>query len=279
MEKFKHFVGCINGNLYSETHALSDESNEVAIHQIQHNANNNLMANAQNRNHNPKGKSIDNNEEKAPLKESVEKEHKIKTSGITRKKRQNKVNMIGKVRNEVKIKRRKIWRKVLNLRRLNRKQEGKKQKLKKLRKKKARKLKEKRLREMGKKNRNENCTISGLLDNTKLYRKYNNQQRQIIRMLGKSSKAASKANKSTTTFQRLLKAIKNVSAVNTSCPGCPASRKLGLRYEVLEECNVTAFGICSEAVLSNSNVSNAENCLTKFKSFIKDYDVSIISLI
>ena len=234
------------------------------------------MADIQYRNGNQEGKNITNEENKVSILKGIGKEQRGKSLKKTRKKRSSQSNMNMNGRNGIQVKRRKIWRKVMNLRRSRNRKEGKTGKMMKIKKNKLHKLKKYKSKQ-NKYSSRIDCTISGLLDNTKLYRKYNNQQRQIIRMLGKSAKAESKANKSVTAFQRLLQAIRNTSASNNSCPGTPFIRETALNVGVLEACNVTASKMCSEAVLNASDVSDADNCLTQFKSFIAEYDVSSIS--
>ena len=120
-----------------------------------------------------------------------------------------------------------------------------------------------------------NDCIDVVSDKAILYKRYNNQLRQITRMLQKSKKAESKRDKAKTEFNRASKAISGATLDGTSCPGAPSEKSNSIQaYKMLQECKTTAFSICGEAVLPTSDKSLAETCKEAMETAVKAFEVT-----
>ena len=111
-------------------------------------------------------------------------------------------------------------------------------------------------------------------DKAILYKRYNNQLRQITRMLKNSGKAAKKRDKAKTAFTRVFKAISGASLNGTACPNEPSEKPNATQaFNVLKDCNTTAFSICNEAVLPDKDETLAETCKKAMSEAVNAFEV------
>ena len=95
-------------------------------------------------------------------------------------------------------------------------------------------------------------------------------------MLKNSEKAKKKRDKAKTAFNRVFKAISEASLKGTSCPNEPLEKNSAIKaYQVLMDCNTTAYDLCNEAVLSTEDIDLANTCKNHMSDSINDFEVNL----